>query len=408
MLTDGQGDNEVREIVVPELNMVDPEVMADPIAAYGRARERSPVIRLMAPGFGGIWAVTRHQDAKAVLNDPRLLMTADSWNQRVPEDIRPYMMTMSHMDGPDQTRLRKLALASFAARRAAARRPLVQRVTDRLLDELPGHAENGSVDLLRHFTQVLPAHVVGEVVGIPEQERGLWRKRISEMGAGGVRYDEALRAVVQGAKDVIALRRKEPGDDLVSDLLRIQAEDSERISDTEMVTMVWHTVLAGQDNLANFIANSVVSLLAHPDQLAELRQDYGLMPRALEELMRWRPPLLLTAIRFAREDFELCGAPVRKGDSVVAIIASANRDPRAFSDPDRFDIGRPAGGSVQFGFGHGPHYCIGASLAFAESEVALTALLRRFPDLALAVAPQDVPRLPNPGSWHLTALPVTL
>ncbi|MFI9585702.1 cytochrome P450 [Streptomyces sp. NPDC052236] len=387
--------------------MADPEVMGDPIAVYGRAREQSPVVRLVAPGFGAIWAVTRHQDAKALLNDSRLAMTADSWNQRVPEDIRPYMMTMSHMDGPEQARLRKLALHSFTARRAAARRPLVERVTDRLLDELPQHAENGSVDLLKHFTQLLPAHVVGEVVGIPEPERPLWRKHISEMGAGGRRYDEALRAVIRNAKEVIALRREEPGDDLVSDLLRAQAEDKDRITDTEMVTMVWHTVLAGQDNLANFIANSVVSLLSHPDQLAAVREDYGLMPRALEELMRWRPPLLLTAIRYVREDFELCGVPVKKGDSAVAVIASANRDPRAFPDPDRLDIRRPAGTSVQFGFGHGPHYCIGASLAFAESEVALTALLRRFPDLALAVPPEEVPRLPNPGSWHLTALPVT-
>ncbi|MEV4744625.1 cytochrome P450 [Streptomyces sp. NPDC049555] len=388
--------------------MTDAEVLRDPVAAYAKAREESPVVRLVAPGFGGIWAVTRHHDAKALLNDPRFAMTAGSWNQRIPDDIRPYMLTMSHMDGPEHTRLRRLALPAFGTRRAAERRALIERITDRLLDDLPGHAENGTVDLLQHYARPLPTAVVGAVVGIPEDERPRWREHIAEIGAGGARYDAALRAVVDGARAVIALRRKEPGDDLVSDLLRAQAEDPDRITDTEMITMVWHTVLAGQDNLANFIANSVVGLLSHPDQLAAVRADPGLMPRAVEELMRWRPPLLLTAIRYAREDADLCGVPVAKGDSVVAVIASANRDPRAFADPDRLDVSRPAGTAVHYGFGYGPHYCIGGSLALLEAEVALTALLRRHPGLALAVPPQDVPRLPNPGSWHLTALPVTL
>ncbi|MEW1629038.1 cytochrome P450 [Streptomyces sp. NPDC089173] len=392
---------------IPEIAMIDPGVLKDPIAAYGEARERSPIVRLMAPGFGSIWAVTRHDDAKTVLNDPRLAMTADSWNQRIPDDIKPYMLTMSHMDGADHGRLRKLAVRAFTARRVAARREMIRRSTERLLDALPGHAEDGAVDLLEHFARPLPTFVVGDVMGIPEADRPLWRAYVGRMSSGAT-YDDALRDAVEGARQVVALRREKPGDDLVSDLLQAQAESAERITDTELITMVWHTVFAGQDNLANFIANSVVALLSHPEQLAALRADPGLMPRAVEELMRWRPPLLLTAIRYALEDFELCGAPVRRGDSVVAVIASANRDPRVFADPDTLDITRPAGTAVQFGFGHGPHYCIGATLASVEAEVALGALLDRFPGLALAVPPEEVPRLPNPGSWHLTALPVTL
>ncbi|MGC9379170.1 cytochrome P450 family protein [Streptomyces sp. MH13] len=401
-------NSENSRVDVPEIAMVDPEVLSDPISAYGRAREQTPIVRLMAPGFGSIWAVTRHSDAKAMLSDPRLAMTADSWNQRIPDDVRPYMLTMSHMDGVDHGRLRKLAVRAFTARRAAARRDMIRQSADRLLDTLPGLAEEGTVDLLKHFAQPLPTFVVGDVMGIPEADRSLWRAYVARISSGGQTYDEALRDAIEGAKRVIELRREEPGDDLVSDLLRAQAEDADRISDTELVTMVWHTVFAGQDNLANFIANSVVALLSHPEQLAALRADPSLMPRAVEELMRWRPPLLLTAIRYVLEDFELCGAQVRAGDSVVAVIASANRDPRVFDDPDTLDITRPAGAAVQFGFGHGAHYCIGASLAAVEAEVAIEALLSRFPDLALAVPPDEVPRLPNPGSWHLTALPVTL
>ncbi|MER7756582.1 cytochrome P450 [Kitasatospora sp. NPDC097643] len=393
---------------IPEISMVDPEVLRDPIAAYGRARELNPVVKLQAPGFGSIWAVTRHADAKTMLNDPRLGMTADSWNQRIPEDIRPYLLTMSHMDGPEHTRLRRLALRAFTARRAAARRDLIRHNAEQLLDALPGHAEQGTVDLLKHFAQPLPTFVVGDVMGIPAPDRPRWREYVAGMSSGGQTYDEALRAAIGGAREVIALRREQPGDDLISDLLRAQAEDAGQISDTELITMVWHTVFAAQDNLANFIANSVVALLSHPEQLAALRKDPDLMPRAVEELMRWRPPLLLTAIRYALEDFELCGAQVRAGEPVVAVIASANRDPRAFADPDLLDVGRPPGAAVHFGFGHGAHYCIGASLAFVEAEVALGALLSRFPDLALAVPADQVPRLPNPGSWHLTALPVTL
>jgi cytochrome P450 len=196
----------------------------------------------------------------------------------------------------------------------------------------------------------------------------------------------------------------------------------------------------------------VEALLSHPDQLAALRDDPSLMPRAVDELIRWCGPQLLTIPRYAQEDVEIYGVLVSKGEPVIAAIVSANRDPRAFgelanrtgklsgdlanrtgklsgdlanrtgklsgelanrtgrlsSDPDRLDIRRTAGPAGHLGFAHGPHFCLGASLARAQTEVALTALLRRFPDLALAVAGDDVARVPDPGSWRLASLPVTL
>src|SRR5262249_10644003 len=196
----------------------------------------------------------------------------------------------------------------------------------------------------------------------------------------------------------------EPGDDLVSDLIRAQAADGDRLADTEMVTLVWHLVLAGQTP-TNLIANAVAALLAHPAQLAALREDTRLMPRAVEELPRWCGPQLLSIPRYPREDVELGGVPLGKDEPVTAAIASANRDPRAFDDPDRLDIGRAAGPSGHLGFAHGPHFCLGASLARVEVRVALGALLRRFP--RLAAVPGEY-RAPDPGTWRLVGLPVTL
>jgi cytochrome P450 len=393
---------------VPEIDLTDTEVLRDPFAAYGHARERSPLARLLIPGLGPMWALTRHESARAMLGDPRFEINAGSFiRPDVPEDCLPYMRTMTEMEGPEHARLRRLVAPAFTARRAAEFRPRIEPIVENLLDNLPGHAERGSVDLLRHFARPLPIEVICELVGIPELDRPRWREYGATIAAGsGQGFAEAIPGIMEGAKAAIARRHDEPGDDLVSDLIRVQAEDGDRLSDTEAVTLVWHLVLAGQTP-TNLIANAVAALLSHPGQLAALREDLGLMPRAVEELMRWCGPTLLSIPRYAREDVELCGALVRTGEPVTAAIAAANRDPRAFADPDRLDISRAAGPSGHLGFAHGPHFCLGASLARVQTEVALTALLHRFPDLALAAAPEEV-RVPDPGTWRLASLPVIL
>jgi cytochrome P450 len=154
----------------------------------------------------------------------------------------------------------------------------------------------------------------------------------------------------------------------------------------------------------NLIANAVDALLAHPDQLAALRADTSLAARAVDELIRWCGPQLLTIPRYARDDVEIAGVPIGKGEAVTVAIASVNRDPRVFTDPDRLDIGRPAASVGHLGFGYGPHFCLGAALARVETEVALAALLQRFPGLAAA---PGVRRIPDPGTWRLVSLPVT-
>jgi cytochrome P450 len=188
-------------------------------------------------------------------------------------------------------------------------------------------------------------------------------------------------------------------------LVGIRAEDGDRLGDVELVTLVWHLVLAGQTP-TNLIANAVEALLGHPDQLAALRADETLMPSAVEELTRWCGPQLLSLPRYAREDAEISGVPIKKGEPVTAALAGANRDPSVFEDPDRLDIRRAPGPSGHLGYAHGPHFCLGAALARVQTEVALAGLLRRFP--ALALPDGGAARVPDPGTWRLTSLSVTL
>lgn len=401
---------------VPEIDLTDPEVLRDPFTAYRHPRERSPLVRLLIPGLGPMWALTRYEGARAMLSDPRFQLTSDSFLRHpgIPEKCLPYLRTMSEMEGPEHARLRRLVVPAFTARRAAEFRPRIESIVASLLEELPGHAEGGSVDLLRYFARPLPIEVICELVGIPEPDRPRWRECGAAVAAGfGPGFAEAIPGILAGAQAAVARRRAEPGDDVLSDLIRAQAEDGDRLSDTEMVTLVWHLVLAGQTP-ANLIANAVEALLTHPEQRAALRATTRLggatrrLPRAVEELMRWCGPQLLTTPRYPGEDIEIDGVLIGKGEPVTAAIVSANRDPRAFADPDRLDIGRADGTSSQLGFGHGPHFCLGASLARAQTEVALTALLRRCPGLALAVAPADVERAADGGTWRLAALPVTI
>ncbi|TDE57018.1 cytochrome P450 [Nonomuraea mesophila] len=390
---------------VPEIDLADPAVLGNPLTAFSAVREESPVVRLTAPGIGPLWAVTRHAEARTMLSDPRLETGDGSYLPfDVPEHCRPYMRTMSVLNGQEHTRLRRLVAPAFTPRKAAAFRPRMERIVGRLLDELPGLAaksEDGAVDLLEHFARPLPIDVICELVGIPAADRPRWREYGAAVASGhGQALRDAIPAIMEGAAAAVARGVAAPGDDLISDLAQILEEDGDRLSEIELVTMVWQLVLAGQTP-TNLIANAVHTLLGHPGQLAALRADPQLMPRAVEELMRWCGPQLLTIPRFTAEDVEIGGVPIPKGQPVTAAIAAVNRDPRVFADPATFDIRREPSGHLAFA--HGPHFCVGASLARVQTGVALGALLRRFPGLALA---GDTAYTPDPGTLRLARLPV--
>ena len=385
---------------VPEIDLSDPAVLGDPVATYNEARERCPVAKTAVPGLGTLWIVTRHEEARAMLGDPRFEVNSGSFLRApgIPEDCRPYLRTMAEVDGPSHLRLRRLIAPAFAPRRAAQFRPRIDTIIASLLDDL-----TGPVDLLAEFARPLPMEVICELVGIPEADRPSWREWGKAI-TGGVSpaFFEAIPEIIEGAKAAVARRRAEPADDLLSDLVRAH-DDGDRLTDVELVTLVWHLLLAGQTP-TNLIANAVEALLTHPDQLAALRADPALLPGAVEELIRWCSPQLLTTPRFARENAEIGGVPIEKGDAVTAAMVSANRDPRAYPAADHLDVTRD--GVPHLGFSHGPHFCVGASIARVQTEAALAALIRR--DLTLAVPATELERAPDGGTWRLAKLPVTL
>ncbi|WP_033289614.1 cytochrome P450 [Amycolatopsis jejuensis] len=372
---------------VPELDLTDPAVTSDPFTAYGAAREQGPLAKLVGPGFPPMWVVTRHAEARAMLTDPRFALGEGTYQRPdVPEHCLPYLRTMQEMEGPDHARLRRLTTPAFAARRALDFRPQMERIVAQYLDRL-----DGPFDLLAEFAQPLPMEVICELVGVPEAERPRWH----EFGAAVVRvsgegFATAVPGIIDGARSLVG----QPDSAMLAHLT------SAGLSETETVALVWQLVLAGQTP-ANTIANAVEALLAHPDQLAVLREEPQWWPGAVEELMRWCGSQLLTIPRRAIEDLELHGVQIGRGEPVTASIAAANRDPRVFADPDRFDVRRASG--AHLGFAHGPHFCLGASFARVQVEVALTALLDRFPGLRVV----EAQRVPDPGTWRFAALPVT-
>ncbi|MFC4062225.1 cytochrome P450 [Planomonospora corallina] len=411
------------------VDLMDPEVLRDPFGAFARIRERAPLVRAVLPGTGvPVRLVTRYDDVRTVLgdgrfvNDPAHVPGTDARDLRremlrargVPEEYARYVLDgILDADGDDHLRLRRLVSRAFTARRVAELRPRVEQIAEDLLDGMTAAAGDGVADLMEHFAYPLPITVICELVGVPGPDRPRWREWGRELfsmradGMGGV-----LRDMVGHIGDLIVRRRAEPADDLLTALIRAHDEGGDRLSDTELVTMVLTLVIAGHETTAHLIGNGTAALLAHPDQLALLRREPELMPRAVCELMRWCGPVLMARMRYAAEDVELAGVPVRRGEAVVAVLAAADRDPREFGEPDRLDITRETDGRRErhVGFGHGLHYCLGAALARQEGEVALTALLRRFPDLALAVAPGELERERQqlPSMWRLSRLPLRL
>ncbi|MET7418802.1 cytochrome P450 [Dactylosporangium sp. NPDC005555] len=382
-------------LLVPEIDLTDPELPHDPAAVYGRARERAPVARLLAPGFGPMWAVTRHAEARSMLSDARFANGAASYQRPdVPEHCRRFMRTMQEMDGPEHQRLRRLSAPGFTARRAAAFRPAVERIVGRLLDGVADRLLDGPVDLLEAFAGPLPMEVICELVGVPDADRPAWLVHGRAVAAGnGPAFMAAVPAIIDGARAAAP---------------HVAGMFGDGLTEEELITLVWHLVLAGQTPV-NLIANAVATLLEDPARAELLRAEPDLLPGAVEELTRWCGPQLLTIPRYVRHPTDLAGVTVGPGEPVTAALVAVNRDPRVFPDPERLDLRSTAAGA-HLGYAHGPHFCLGAPLARVQTEVAIGALLARFPDLALSDAPElagvAARRVPDPGTWRLAALPV--
>ncbi|MEU3272899.1 cytochrome P450 [Saccharomonospora sp. NPDC006951] len=405
------------------IDLLDPELIKDPFTGYGRLRDLEGLAKGGVNGVSPMWLATRYDDVRTVLGDPRFVVDSglvpgsdgarpDVVDQLrvaagIPEEYLPYLSTgIADVEGQSHARLRSLVSKAFTAGRVAALRPRIERITDDLLADM-ARAE-GAVDLLAAFAYPLPIAVICELVGIPESERPSWRAWSAALATGaGPGMGEAVKGMADHAKELIARRRSGAGDDLVSTLSR--KVDGDRLSETELVTLILNLVVAGHETTANLIANGVIALLTHPWQLELLKSRPELLPSAVTELMRWCGPSLGSLVRYAVEDVELGGSLVRAGEPVLPVLAAANHDPAVFAGAGKLDITRqPRSGRTHVGFGHGPHYCLGALLAKQEAEVAFGALLREFPALRLAVDPAELRHGPNPGTWHFAEVPLLL
>ena len=406
---------ERRRVLVPDI--VSPAFKADPVAASARLRAELPVARVSVPGVpGDAYLVTRYEDAVAVLRDERFVK--DVRSARAPGDlrlpwmpraIRPLSHTMLDSDGDEHRRLRSLVRDAFTPRYVAQLEPRAQEIADGLLDRI---AAAGKADLVADYALLVPLTLISEILGVAERDRLRFRRWFTSLIAASASGQTNLRmlltlpdilAMMRFLRRLVAERRARPRDDLVSRLASA-GEDGDRLDEDELLAMVALLLIAGYETTVNLIATGTLLLLAHPDQLARLRQDPELVGTAVEELLRLGSPIDVATERYARENVEVAGVAIPRGALVLVGLLSANTDGERFREAERLDLAREDNHHVAFGMG--AHYCLGAPLARLEGRVAIGSLIRRFPDLRLAVPPEQLRWRAGLSLRGLVSLPV--
>ena len=308
------------------------------------------------------------------------------------------------MDPPDHTRIRRLVSRAFTPRRIAQLREPIRKTADQLLDAIAPH---GRADLIASYAAPLPITVICDLLGVAPEDRRDFRAwtdaLVAPDPAQPSRAKEAVGGMLAFFTQLIARKRAEPADDLLSALIAVRDEE-DRLSEDELMSLAFLILFAGYENTVHLIGNATLALLSHPDQLAALRADPARLGGAVEELARYDGPAPLAIRRFPTEDITIGGVTIPAGETVLLSLAAAHRDPHRFTDPDRLDIGRDATGHLALG--HGIHYCLGAPLARMETEIALAALLERFPRLDLDVPYGELRWRPSMRARGLLSLPV--
>jgi cytochrome P450 len=386
-----------REIASPDL--ASSRFKADPYPFYAHLRAEAPVWRTMLPDKRTAWLVTRYEDVAGVLKDERLAkdpLSAQDPEQRterpwVPGFLKPLEQNMLDLDDPDHKRLRALVSKAFTPRLMERLRGRIEVICRELLEAM---GRKGRAELVRDYALPLPATVIAELLGIPAKDQRRfhrWSNRIVSISSGRDvwRALPAALAFVRYLRKMSERRRISPEDDLMSALVRAE-EAGESLSQDELLAMSFLLLVAGHETTVNLIASGTLALLEHPDQLEKLEGDSQLIKPAVEELLRYTSPVEIATERYARQDMEICGTTVPRGELVLAVLGSANRDGRHFEDPDTLDLARNPNRHLAFGRG-GVHHCLGAPLARMEGQIAISALLQRFPSLHLDV---------DPGSLH--------
>jgi 2-hydroxy-5-methyl-1-naphthoate 7-hydroxylase len=386
-------------------------------------REAAAACPVMLPGGVPGMIVSRHQELRDFLADPKVAKNARHFaaHQRgdVPQQwqLNAFALVngMTTADGDDHRRLRGLATKAFTPRRVATMRPWISELTGELLAALPGHrGADGVVDLRQHFAYPLPMGVICELLGIDRRHRAELHGLISTMISTSSTAADAMAAQARihaVLAHVVADRRKLPGDDLTSALIAARDDDldsgAEQLSDAELTGTLLLMIVAGHGTTLNLIINAVRALCGHPDQLALVLAGEATWDQVVEETLRWDGPVANFPFRYPTIDIEVDGVTVPRGIPVLAGYTAAGRDPREYGPTaDRFDITRPA--TRHLAFGHGAHYCLGAPLARLEAVIALRALYAAHPGLTLAVPDDELLPLPGFISNSVLELPVRL
>jgi cytochrome P450 len=364
---------------------------------------------------GGAWLVPHYEDVMTLLRDPRLsTVRSDVFSRQFADEDRHHLhdfeeivkLWLASLDGEEHLRLRRLLNKAFTPRMVEQMRPGIQQLTDELIDSF---RDQGQVELMSQFAHLLPALVIGELLSVPSQDRHQFVHWSDDLAAFlsspqstiemARRANDALAAMREYFRPIVAERRQHPGDDLIS-LLILAEEQGQTFTEEQLVAQCTLFLFAGHETTRNLIGNGMMALIDHPDQLELLCQNPDLLRSAIDEIVRYDSPVQLIP-RVVTEDCELLGQPVQQGQVVQLLLAAANRDAAQFSDPDRFDITRGYKRPATFGFG--AHFCIGMPLAMMEIEIAFTTLLRRLPNLRLAGTPE---RSPNFGLRGFRTLPL--
>ncbi|MBB1245148.1 cytochrome P450 [Streptomyces durbertensis] len=391
----------------------------DPFAEAARFRADGPAVRVTLPGDVTAWYVTRHEVLRDLLVDDRV---SKDPNQHWPEWINGRhrdgwlrnwigVTNMLTAYGPDHRRLRKLVSPAFTARRTAAMRPRVERITRELLDDLAAAPPGETVDLRGRYAHPLPMRVICELFGVPEEHRPEVARVIDRLMDTTITPAEAMATyqdVQKALGALIELKRSSPADDMTSVLVAGRDEDDASLGEQELLDTLLLIIGAGHETTVNLIGNAVHALLTHPEQLALLRSGKVGWNDVIEETLRWAPSISALPMRFAVADIPLeDGTVIRAGDPILTTYGAAGHDPAKHgADADRFDASRAT--TEHLAFGHGVHHCLGAPLARMEAAIALPALFERFPDLALAREASELRHVDSFIAHGFAELPVRL
>src|SRR6266705_1507463 len=386
-------------MTVTQVDVTSATFKANPFPFYAQLRAEAPVfpVTVPMPTKQRAWLITRYSDVQDVLKDarfaknPRNAMSPEQLKKRpwIPSMFKPLEQNMLDLDSPDHTRLRALVHNAFTPRLIEQMRDQIQALTNELLERAE---PNGGMDLIADFALPLPLTMIGRILGVPAEDNQKFHRWSKTLISGGTNRNlfvliPSIMSFMGYLKKLIKERRAYSKDDLVTAL--VQAKDgSDQLSEDEILAMIFLLLVAGHETTVNLIGSGSLALLEHPDQLAKLRSEPALIKTAIEELVRFVCPVEMATERYAREDITIAQTTIPRGELVMAVIGSANRDANYFDHPDSLDITRK--NNKHLAFGQGAHYCLGASLARLEGQIAISTLVQRMPNLRLSLAPDQL------------------